>query len=209
MDIRLIPNLVDVSLCLVALFVAIRSFDIYTQFHYQRLAILSLSMVQVSLAAAASFTTSYVHSIPLHTEWFVSIGQSIGFLFIFLSLVIQSHRSLQTLVMMNVGCFVCLLVVLLFTPILPAVPNSTVELVLQFPRFLLCALIFFTYFWSFTGKPTSFNLLMNSAFFLLSFSYLIILMQNVTGSAQGPLGTLGGVVGVLGLVPLVIGVSLN
>ena len=52
---RLIPNLLDVSLCLVALFIAVRSFDIYARFRQYRLFILGLSMVLLSLSAAADF----------------------------------------------------------------------------------------------------------------------------------------------------------
>ena len=33
----LLPHLLDVSLCLVALFIAVRSFDIYARFHQYRL----------------------------------------------------------------------------------------------------------------------------------------------------------------------------
>ena len=68
MDARLIPNLLDVSLCLVALFISVRSFDIYSRNRQFRLFILGLSMALVSLSAAADFTSSYVRAIPLHTD---------------------------------------------------------------------------------------------------------------------------------------------
>src|SRR5437899_1062779 len=119
MDTRLIPNLLDVSLCLVALFIAMRSFDIYSRFRQFRLFILGLSMALVSLSAAADFTASYVKVIPLHTDWFLYIGQAVGFLFILLSLVGNSDNYLRGLMRLNILAFVLLLSLLLLSPILP------------------------------------------------------------------------------------------
>src|SRR5205085_9125647 len=153
MNTRLIPNLLDVSLCLVALFIAVRSFDIYSRFHQFRLFILGLSMALVSLSAAADFTSSYVKVIPLHTDWFLYIGQSVGFLFILLSLVQSSDKYLRGLMRLNIAAFVLLLILLLLSPTLPKLDIVT-QTVLNLTRFIVCLLIFFVYFTANMSKPT-------------------------------------------------------
>ena len=106
----LIHHLLDVSLCLVALFIAVRSFDIYARYHQYRLFILGLSMVLVSISAAADFISSYVTAITLQTDWFLYIGQSIGFLFILLSLIRSSDSYLRGLMRLNIVVFAFLLI---------------------------------------------------------------------------------------------------
>src|SRR5437660_8829573 len=152
MDARLIPNLLDVSLCLVALFISVRSFDIYTRNRQFRLFILGLSMALVSLSAAADFTSSYVRAIPLHTDWFLYIGQTVGFLFILLSLVQSSDKYLRGLMRLNIAAFVLLLILLLLSPTLPKMDIVT-QTVLNLTRFIVCLLIFFVYFTANMSKP--------------------------------------------------------
>src|SRR5579884_2027842 len=129
MDPRLLPNLLDVSFCLVALFIAVRSFDIYASLRQSRLFILGLSMVLVSLSSAADFIASYVKVIPLHTDWFLYIGQAVGFLFILLSLVRSSDEYLRRLMNLNILAFALLLVPLLLSAALPPL-DPTVRAIL-------------------------------------------------------------------------------
>jgi hypothetical protein len=207
MDTRLIPNLLDVSLCLVALFIAVRSFDIYSRFHQFRLFILGLSMALVSLSAAADFTSSYVKVIPLHTDWFLYISQAVGFLFILLSLVQSSDKYLRGLMRLNILAFVPLLVLLLLSPILPGVDTLTRTL-LGFARLLICMQILFEYFSAYIRKPTRFSLLMSASFFFFTVDYLMILEQYFVPSLNQYLfQDLGDIAGVLALVVLVAAVS--
>src|SRR5579863_7117608 len=141
----LIPNLLDVSLCLVALFIAVRSFDIYSRFRQYRLFILGLSMVLVSLSAAADFTSSYVKAVPLHTDWFLYIGQAVGFLFILLSLAQGSDGYLRGLMRLNILAFILLLVLLFFSPALPAI-DAVPRALFGFARFIICMVIFVVYY---------------------------------------------------------------
>jgi hypothetical protein len=208
MDTRLIPNLIDVSLCLVALFIAVRSFDVYAHFRHLRLFILGLSMVLVSLSAAADFTANYVKVITLHTDWFLYIGQAVGFLFILLSLMRSSDTYLRGLMLLNILVFPPLLLLLLLSPILPGIPDTLTQAVLGASRCLICFMIFFAYFSSYTSKPTRFSLLMSASFFLLSAGYLMLLEQYFApSSSQYLFGDLGDITGVLGLAVLVADVS--
>jgi hypothetical protein len=208
MDTRLIPNLIDVSLCLVALFISVRSFDVYAQFRQLRLFILGLSMVLVSLSAAADFTASYVRVITLNTDWFLYIGQAVGFLFILLSLLRNSESYLRALMRLNIAAFPLLLLLLFLSPVLPAIPTIEVRALLDGSRCFICFMIFFAYFAAFTSKPARFSLLMSASFFLLSTGYLMTLEHSFAPSiSQYLFNDLGDITGVIGLVALVTAVS--
>src|SRR5436305_5982505 len=207
MNTRLIPNLLDVSLCLVALFIAVRSFDIYSRFRQFRLFILGLSMVLVSLSAAADFTSSYIKAIALHTDWFLYIGQAVGFLFILLSLVQSSDKYLRSLMRLNIGTFALLLILLLLSPALPKMDIVT-QTVLNLSRFIICLLIFFVYFTAYMSKPTRFSIFMSISFFFFTADYLMTVERNFTPIlTQSVVVALADVAGVMALVLLVGAVS--
>lgn len=207
MDTRLIANLSDVSLCLVALYISVRSFDVYTRFRYLRLFILGLSMVLVSLSAAADFTSSYIKVVTLNTDWFIYIGQTVGFLFILLSLVRSSDTYLRGLMLLNIWTFPPLLVLLFLSPVLPGIHNTLILTLLGGSRFLICSMISIAYFSAFMRKSTRFSMLMSVAFFLLYASYLIAFFGQSLASSRYFLGDLGDITGVIGLVVLVAAVS--
>src|SRR5712692_5816087 len=197
MNASLIPNLLDVSLCLVALFISVRSFDVYSRLRPFRILILGLSMLLVSLSAAADFTSSYVRVITLHTDWFLYIGQTVGFLFILLSLVQSSDKYLRGLIRLNVLAFIFLLILLFLSPVLPAIPDISTRTLLSFPRLIICIFILCTYFSAYTSKPTRFSLFMSSAFFFFTVDYLVTLEQYFTPSlSQSFFQGLGDIAGV-------------
>lgn len=205
----LIPHLLDVSLCLVALFIAVRSFDIYARFHQYRLFILGLSMVLVSISAAADFISSYVTVLTLQTDWFLYIGQSVGFLFILLSLIGRSDSYLRGLVRTYMVVFAFLLILLLLSPVLPPVSMST-RTVLGFSRFVICMLILIAYFSTYVSKPSRFSLLMSISFFFFTANYLMSLQQYfVPIINQYIFRDQGDISGVIGLVVLVAAVSIE
>ncbi|HEX6479944.1 MAG TPA: hypothetical protein VF043_13955 [Ktedonobacteraceae bacterium] len=205
MNSNLIPNLLDVSLCLVALFISVRSFDIYSRFRQFRLFILGLSMLLVSISAAADFTASYVTVVHLHTDWFLYVGQTVGFLFILLSLAQSSDGYLRGLMSLNIVAFALLL--LFLSPVLPNV-DIPIRTFLGFSRLTICILILCSYFWAFTSQPTRFSLFMSAAFFLFTADYLMFLLQYyVPNSNQYLFRDTADIAGVLGLVVLVASVS--
>jgi len=205
----LLPHLLDVSLCLVALFIAVRSFDIYARFHQYRLFILGLSMVLVSISAAADYISSYVTAITLQTDWFLYIGQSVGFLFILLSLLRNSDSYLRGLMRVNIVVFVFLLILLLLSPILPPMDMST-RTVLGFSRVVICLLILIAYFSTYLSKPSRFSLLMSISFFFFTANYLMSLQQYfVPILNQYIFRDQGDISGVIGLIVLVAAVSID
>lgn len=207
MNSNLIPNLLDVSLCLVALFISVRSFDIYSRFRQFRLFILGLSMLLVSISAAADFTASYVTVVHLHTDWFLYIGQTVGFLFILLSLVQSSDNYLRGLMSLNILAFALLLLLLFLSPVLPDV-DMAARSFLGFSRLIICMLILCGYFWAYTSQPTRFSLFMSTAFFLFTADYLMFLLQYyVPNINQYLFRDTADIAGVLGLAVLVASVS--
>jgi len=207
MNTNLIPNLLDVSLCLVALFISVRSFDIYSRSRQFRVLILGLSMALVSLSAAADFTSSYITAISLHTEWFLYIGQTLGFLFILLSLMQSSDKYLLGLMRLNIATFALLLILLLLSPVLPKMDIVT-QTVLNLTRFIVCLLIFFVYFTANMSKPTRFSIFMSISFFFFTADYLMTVEKNFTPILnQYLVVALADVAGVMALVLLVGAVS--
>jgi hypothetical protein len=205
----LIPHLLDVSLCLVALFIAVRSFDIYARYHQYRLFILGLSMVLVSISAAADYIASYVTAITLQTDWFLYIGQSVGFLFILLSLIRSSDSYLRALMRFYIVVFAFLLILLLLSPVLPPI-DMTTRTVLGFSRFFICMLILIAYFSSYVSKPSRFSLLMSISFFFFTANYLMSLQQFfVPIINQYIFRDQGDISGVIGLIVLVAAVSIE
>jgi hypothetical protein len=205
----LIHHLLDVSLCLVALFIAERSFDIYARYHQYRLFILGLSMVLVSISAAADYIASYVTAITLQTDWFLYIGQSIGFLFILLSLIRSSDSYLRALMRFYIVVFAFLLILLLLSPVLPPMDMST-RTVLGFSRFVICMLILIAYFSSYVSKPSRFSLLMSISFFFFTANYLMSLQQYFVPSLnQYIFRDQADISGVIGLIVLVAAVSIS
>ena len=205
----LLPHLLDVSLCLVALFIAVRSFDIYARFHQYRLFILGLSMVLVSISAAADFIASYVTAIKLQTDWFLYIGQAVGFLFILLSLLRSSDNYLRGLMRVFIVVFAFLLVLLFLSPVLPPM-DMTTRTVLGFSRFVICMLILVAYFSSYLSKPARFSLLMSISFFFFTANYLMSLQQYfVPIFNQYIFRDQGDISGVIGLIVLVAAVSIE
>ncbi len=210
MDTKMIANLIDVSLCLVALFISVRSFDVYTQFRYVRLFILGLSMALLSLSAAANFTANYVKVVTLHTGWFSYIAQISGFLFIFLSLTSSSARVLKSLMFLSALTVLPLLLLLFLSPALPALPQGGIQIFLEVDRWLLCFMIFFAYYFALLSKATHFNRFMTGAFLFISLGNFLALMQGFAPTFHANfLSDLGSIITIIGLVALIVAVSWN
>src|SRR5437016_6331566 len=96
-DLTLLPNLLNMLLSVVFLFISLRAFFLYAQLRSPRLLILGLSMAVIACTAAAGFVSGIVTTISLRTDWFLFLGQSVSFLFIFLSLLRGSEKFLRHL----------------------------------------------------------------------------------------------------------------
>src|SRR5712691_2080562 len=115
---NLIPNILAVLLFVIALFISLRAFYVYTRSLSPRLFILGLSMGVISLTAAADFASSNITSITLNTDWFLYIGQAASLLFIFLSFIRNTDEYFRNLMRWHVFVSVLLLGLLVLSPAL-------------------------------------------------------------------------------------------
>jgi len=210
MDQNFVANILSITLFFVPLFVAIRAFALYRKTFSRRLLVLAIAMTIIALTAAAGFTGDNVTSITLNVDWFNYIGQTVSFLFIFLSLLLKQERSLRLLVGWHLLACVPLLLLLFLAPVLPPdFPNPIItKTLLSGSRGVICGLIFYYYMFAFTTKATRFSFLMGSAFLFLSVGYFIVILKY--GNASDPSATtidrLGDITRISGSIALFIAV---
>jgi hypothetical protein len=144
-------------------------------------------MAIIALTAAAGFIGDNVTSISLNVDWFNYIGQTVSFLFIFLSLLFKREHSLRILVGWHLLACIPLLILLILAPVLPPeFPNPVVtKTLLSGSRGVICGFIFLYYMFAFTTKETRFSFLMGTAFLLLSVGYFIVILKY--GGNSGPI----------------------
>jgi hypothetical protein len=204
----LIPNILAIILSIVTIFIAGRAFYLYARIRSPRLFILGLAMAVIALTALADLASSILTSITLHTNWFLYIGQAVSFLFIFLSLLSGNEEYQGKLMRWQIICSLLALILLLAAPFIPDFPNVAIKFVLRSTRAVLCFAIFFSYIAAFMSKQTRFSFLMAASFLLLSFGYLIIVLQYSVTSAT-LFDNLGDIVRMVGLITLLVAVTLG
>ncbi len=128
-----------------------------------------------------------------------------SFLFIFLSLIRNSEGYFRGLTRLQILASVVLIGLLLFSPTLPAFPDTILKTIVSGSRCVLCFAIFYAYASAFMTKQTRFGLLMTLAFALLGFGYLMIVQQYfaLSGSIYD---NAGDIIRVFGLVSLFVAV---
>lgn len=197
----MIPIVLSIVLGIITAFIAGRSFYLYARIRSPRLFVLGLAMAIIALTGLADLASSLITSVTLHTDWFLYIGQGVSFLFIFLSLLNSEEGYQQGLMRWHIIMSVLALLLLFTAPFLPNFPNTTVQIALSSTRCILCFPIFFSYIAAFMSKQTRFSLLMAVAFLLLSFGYLIIILQYVV-TPSASFDNLGDVIRMVGLIAL-------
>lgn len=203
-----IPDILAAVMSVVTIIIAARALYLYAHVRSPRLFILGLAMALITLTALADLASSHISAITLHTNWFLYIGQAVSFLFIFLSLVKGNEEYQRSLMRWHIICSLLALVLLLLSPIIPDFPNTAIQFTLRGTRTVFCFAIFFSYTAAFMSKQTRFSFLMGAAFLMLSFGYLIIILQYVVTPA-GLFDNLGDIVRMVGLVTLLAAVALG
>jgi hypothetical protein len=202
-DPTLLANLLNILLFVVFLSIALRAFFLYAHLRSPRLFILGLSMAIIACTAAVDFASGVVTSVALNTDWFLFVGQAVGFAFIFLSLLRSSEVFLRRLMLLQIVCITLVFFLLFLAPTLPAFPNMATQVLLSGSRSAICFLIFGFYVTAFTSKKTRFSLLMSAAFLLLSIGYCLVLPKYFLAHEE-LLDQLGDGVRILGLGVLLI-----
>ncbi|HLZ57415.1 MAG TPA: hypothetical protein VKR06_10750 [Ktedonosporobacter sp.] len=207
MDANQITTVLNAILSGIFLIISLRAFYLYIRVRSSRLFVLALSMATITLTTTfdtfGDSITRLTH-IQLNTDWFLFVGQAIGFLFFFLSIVLQDQDRLRVLVRYQVAISMLVLLPLLFLPAIPALSNPLLRLTLSGSRSIICFTIFFYYVTIFTRKETRFSLLMIVSFLLLSFGYLVLLPTYLLPN-QDVLDHIGDIVRICGLTLMLMG----
>lgn len=204
MSANTITDVLNISLFIVFLLIALRAFYLHFRIRSARLLMLGLSMGVIALTALADFASGYIIIVSLNTDWFLFLGQAVSFTFLLCSLMVEAEERLRRLVPYHVMTSLLLLLLLAFAPFLPAFPNVAVQVALSGSRGIVCLVIFFFYASSFMNKETRFSFLMGVTFLLLSLGYLIILPKYVS-SHQEILDYIGDIMRLSGVVTMLSG----
>lgn len=200
-----IPDILDVVLFVITFCISVRAFYLYFRVRSPRLFILALAMLMIALTATADFASVHITSVTLHTDWFLYIGQSVSFLWIFLSLVNAKEDFQGKLMTWHIVVSVIALVLLLTATVLPDVPNGAIRVVLSASRCVTCFMVFFAYTAAFMSKQTRFSLMMGVAFLFLGIGYLVIFQQYFIPNAM-LLDNIGDITRLVGLLALLYAV---
>jgi hypothetical protein len=164
----------------ITLFISLRAFSLSARIRDDTLFSLGLSMGVIALGGMIGLLSDLVLDGAFNTFWFRYIGQTVGYLFIFLSTLRGSEhyrRGLKRWHLLTTGL---LLVLLLLTPVIPAHPDPLVQTALSGSRGLVCFIIFFHYVSLFCSKETRFGFLMCFAFLWIAWGIVIYTLQFTT-----------------------------
>jgi hypothetical protein len=154
-------------------FISLRAFFLSVRTGDNMLFSLGLSMGAIALGGMIGLVSDLFLNRAFNTFWFRYIGQTIGYLFIFLSTLRRSERYRRRLKRWHVIATVLLLGLLLLTPVIPVHPDPLVQTTLGGSRGLVCFIIFFHYVTIFFSKETRFGFLICFAFFWIAWGIFL------------------------------------
>ncbi len=168
-----ITDLLLVIQAVITLFISLRAFSLYARTGSDMLFSLGLSMGVIASGGIIGLISDIYLNGAFNTFWFRYIGQTVSYLFIFLSTLRGSEPYRRGLKRWHVFATGLLMVLLLLTPVIPTHPSATVQTVLSGSRALVCFIIFFHYVSIIFTKETRFGFLMGFAFFCISWGLVI------------------------------------
>ena len=168
-----ITDILLVIQAVITLFISLRAFSLSARTRDDMLFSLGLSMGVIALGGIVGLISDIFLAGAFNTFWFRYIGQTVGYLFIFLSTLRGSERYRRGLKRWHVFATGLLMVLLLLTPVIPTHPDATMQTLLSASRALVCFIIFFRYVSLFFTKATRFSFLMGFAFFCISWGIVI------------------------------------
>jgi hypothetical protein len=196
---EMITTVLNALLSAAFLIISLRAFFLYLSARSARLFILGLAMGMIALTAAAdTFSSNNSSPLQLNTDWFLFIGQAVSFFFFFLSLVVNTSNHLRGLMRWHIVLSLFLLLLLVFSPLLPDMPSPLLRTTLSGSRCLICFVIFFYYVRVFTSKETRFAFLMNASFLLLSFGYFVLILASTLSANHALVDHVGDVMRICG-----------
>jgi len=168
-----ITDILLIIQAVITLFISLRAFSLYARTRDDMLFSLGLSMGVIALGGFVGLISDIFLAGAFNTFWFRYIGQTVGYLFIFLSTLRGSERYRRGLKSWHVFATGLLMVLLLLTPVIPTHLDATVQTALSGSRAVVCFIIFLRYVSIFFGKETRFSFLMGFAFFWITWGIVI------------------------------------
>lgn len=168
-----ITDILLIIQAMITLFISLRAFSLYARTRDNMLFSLGLSMGVIALGGFVGLISDIFLNGAFNTFWFRYIGQTVSYLFIFLSTLRGSERYRRGLKGWHVFATGLLMVLLLLTPVIPTHPSATLQTVMSGSRAVVCFVIFWRYVSIFFTKETRFSFLMGFAFFLITWGIVI------------------------------------
>ncbi len=168
-----ITDILLIIQAMITLFISLRAFSLFARTRDNMLFSLGLSMGVIALGGFVGLVSDIFLNGAFNTFWFRYIGQTVSYLFIFLSTLRGSERYRRGLKGWHVFATGLLMVLLLLTPVIPTHPDATVQTVLSGSRAVVCFVIFWRYVSIFFSKETRFSFLMGFAFFWITWGIVI------------------------------------
>jgi hypothetical protein len=169
---------------LISLSIALRAFYLYRKIRNDDLVILGTALITITAASLSALvadnifaSTERAYGGTFNVQWFEYGGQTVGYLFIWLSSLQGPTSYLSRLRRWQIGVTMLLVVVLFLTPIIPPFPSPIPQALLSVTRSIVCFIIFLRYLAIFFKKESRFSFLMALAFLLLTFGIIIITSQ--------------------------------
>jgi hypothetical protein len=164
----------------ITLLISLRAFFLYSRSRSDTAFTLGLSMGVIALGGMTGLIGDLLlTSSAFNTFLFRYIGQTVGYLFIFLGTLRGSERYRRLLKRWHLLATTLLLVLLLLTPLLPSTFSLPVSALLSGSRGLVCLVIFFNYVVIFNTKETRFSFLMSLAFLLITVGITVYTLKFV------------------------------
>jgi len=168
-----ITDILLIIQAVITLFISLRAFSLYGRTRDDMLFSLGLSMGVIALGGFVGLVSDIFLNGAFNTFWFRYIGQTVSYLFIFLSTLRGSERYRRGLKGWHVFATGLLMVLLLLTPVIPTHPSATLQTVMSGSRAVVCFVIFLRYVSIFFTKETRFSFLMGFAFFWITWGIVI------------------------------------
>jgi len=161
----------------ITLFISLRAISLFAKTGDNMLFSLGLSMGVIALGGMVGLISDLFLNHTFNTFWFRYVGQTVGYLFIFLSTLRGSEHYRQELKRWHIIATGFLLILLVLTPVIPVHPSAIEQTLLSGSRGLVCFVIFFHYLSIYFSKETRFSFLMSAAFFCITWGIFIYTLQ--------------------------------
>jgi len=188
----------------ITLLISVRAFYLYSRTRSDALFSLGLSMGVIGLGGICGLIgDTILVSKYFNTLWFRYIGQTVSYLFIYLTSLRSLKRNAAQLRQWHIIVTALLILLLFLTPFIPTSSNPTTLAILSGSRSVICFIIFLNYADIFMSKETRFSLLMSLAFLLISVGISFYTMKFIVPHSLS-FDFVGDSIRVVGLVILLI-----